>query len=98
MEIRDFEGVPDLIDRMVETYSKSYADHNFSFRILLPRSKDSPVINNLAKKLGTQIQHDFLIGIRKSKLKPRIREFRYIHDEHRFGWLLIDQAIYESMI
>jgi hypothetical protein len=98
VEIRDFEGIPDLIDKMVEIYSKSYTDHNFSFRILLPRSKDSQIINNLAKKLGLQIQHDFLLGIRKLKLKPQLREFRYIHDDNRFGWLLIDPSIYESMV
>ncbi len=98
VEIHDFEGIPDLIDKMVEIYSKSYMGRNFSFRILLPRSKDSQIINNLAKKLGLQIQHDFLIGISKLKLKPQIREFRYIHDDNRFGWLLIDQSIYESLV
>src|SRR5215210_7334739 len=64
-EILAFESIPDLIDDMLEVYSKSYTDHNFSFRILLPRSKDSQDINNLTKKLGLQIQHDFLIGMRK---------------------------------
>ncbi len=98
VEILDFEGIPDLIDDMLEVYSKSYTDHNFSFRILLPRSKDSQNINNLTKKLGLQIQHDFLIGMRKHKLKPRVRELRYIHDENHFGWLLIDPLIYADIV
>ena len=97
-EILAFECIPDLIDDMLEVYSKSYTDHNFSFRILLPRSKDSQDINNLTKKLGLQIQHDFLIGMRKHKLKPRVRELRYIHDENHFGWLLIDPSIYAAMV
>jgi hypothetical protein len=98
VEIIDFECIPSLIDNMVEVYLKSYQEHNFSFRILLPRSVDSQKINNLTKKLGYQIQHDFLLGIRKSKLKPKIREFRYIHDENHFGWLLIDASIYDSWV
>ncbi len=97
MEIFDFEGIPNLIDDMLEVYSKSYTDHNFSFRILLPRSKDSQNINNSTKKLGLQIQHDFLIGMRKCKLKPQVRELRYIHDENHFGWLLIDPSIYAAI-
>ena len=98
VEILDFEVIPDLFDDMLEVYSKSYSYHNFSFRILLPRSKDSQNINNLTKKLGLQIQHDFLIGMRKHKLKPRVRELRYIHDENHFGWLLIDPLIYADIV
>ena len=98
VEILDFEGIPDLIDDMLEVYSKSYADHSFSFRILLPRSTDSQNIDNLTKKLGLQIQHDFLLGLRKHKLKPRVRELRYIHDENHFGWLLIDPSIYAAIV
>lgn len=96
--IIDFEGISKLVEIMVKVYSKSYTDHNFSFRILLPRSKDSKTINNRTKKLGLQIQNDFLLGIRKIKLKPNIREFRYIHDEDHFGWLLIDPSIYETLV
>ncbi len=97
-KIYDFEGISILVENMVKVYSKSYSDHNFSFRILLPRSKDSQMINNKAKKLGFQIQNDFLIGIKRLKLKPHIREFRYIHDDDHFGWLLIDPSIYETLV
>jgi hypothetical protein len=97
-KIYDFEGIPILVENMVKVYSKSYSDHNFSFRILLPRSKDSQTVNNNTKKLGFQIQNDFLIGIKKLKLKPHIREFRYIHDDDHFGWLLIDPSVYETLV
>ncbi len=96
-KIYDFEGVSVLVENMVKVYSKSYSDHNFSFRILLPRSKDSQMINNKSKKLGFQIQNDFLLGVKKLKLKPHIRDFRYIHDDDHFGWLLIDPSIYETL-
>lgn len=93
----DFEEIPRLVEIMVKDYSKSFTGHNFSFRILLPRSKDSQKINNHTKKMGLQIQNDFLLGIRKLKLKPNIREFKYVHDEEHFGWLLIDQSIYDML-
>jgi uncharacterized protein YgfB (UPF0149 family) len=96
-EIDDFKEIPKLVEKMVTSYSRSYTDHNFSFRILLPRSKDSQRINTQTKKLGLQIQNEFLLGIRKFKLKPNIRELRYIHDEDHFGWLLVDPSIYETL-
>jgi uncharacterized protein YgfB (UPF0149 family) len=96
-EIVSFKEIPKLIEKMVKSYSKSYTDHNFSFRILLPRSKDSQRINSQTKKLGLQIQNEFLLAIRKLKLKPNIRELRYIHDEDHFGWLLVDPSIYETL-
>ena len=95
--IVDFEEIPRLVEIMVKAYSKSFTEHNFSFRILLPRSKDSQKINNHTKKMGLQIQNDFLLGIRKLKLKPNIREFKYVHDEEHFGWLLIDPSIYDIL-
>ena len=97
-KIYDFEGISILVENMVKVYSKSYSDHNFSFRILLPRSKDSQMMKNKTKKLGFQIQNDFLIGIKKLKLKAHIREFRYIHDDDHFGWLLIDPSIYDNLV
>ena len=96
-EIINFKEIPKLVEIMVKSYSKSYSDHNFSFRILLPRSKDSQTINNQSKKLGLQIQNEFLLGIRKLKLKPNIRELRYIDDKDHFGWLLVDPSIYETL-
>ena len=95
--ITDFEGTSRLVDILVKEYSKSYKDHNFSFRILLPRSKDSKTINNQSKRLGLHIQNTFLQEIKKLKLKPNIRELKYVHDENHFGWLLLDPSIYESM-
>jgi len=96
-DITDFEGISRLVDILVKEYTKSYRDHNFSFRILLPRSKDSRKVNNQSKKLGLQIQNTFLHEIKKLKLKPNIRELKYIHDENHFGWLLLDPSIYESL-
>ncbi|HXT85358.1 MAG TPA: hypothetical protein VN704_13705 [Verrucomicrobiae bacterium] len=96
-EIKDFEEIDSIVEMMIKLYHSSYGLHNFSFRILLPRMKDSQKINNESKKMGFKIQNDFLLGIRKLKLKPNVREFRYIHDENHFGWLLIDPSFYETL-
>ncbi|MGN6347549.1 MAG: hypothetical protein ACTHME_07600 [Candidatus Nitrosocosmicus sp.] len=96
-DILDFEQVPRLVEVMAGEYLRSHKSHSFSFRILLPRSKTSKAVNNQTKKLCLQIQSGFLTELKKLKLKPDIRELRYIHDDEHFGWLLIDPSIYETL-
>ncbi|MGN6559294.1 MAG: hypothetical protein ACTHJ7_07010 [Candidatus Nitrosocosmicus sp.] len=96
-DILDFEQVPRLVEVMAGEYLRSHKSHSFSFRILLPRSKTSKAVNNQTKKLCLQIQSGFLTELKKLKLKPDIRELRYIHDDEHFGWLLIDPHIYETL-
>ncbi len=96
--IRNYGEVQSAAKKMVDLYSKSLINDDFSFRILLPRSKDAQHINDLSKKLGIQLQNELLLGIRKLKLRPNIKEFRYIHDEDHYGWLLISSAISEDLV
>lgn len=95
--IVNIDEIPRLVEVMVKEYSQSCNTHNFSFRILLPRSTASKDINNQTKRLFLQIQHSFLAEVKKLKLKPNIRELRYIHDDAHFGWLLIDPSIYDTL-
>lgn len=95
--IVDFEEIPRLVELMIKEYSRTYKDHSFSFRIILPRSKTSKNVNNHTKKLCIQIQNSFLAELRRLKLKPDIRDLRYIHDDAHFGWLLIDPYLYNVL-
>lgn len=94
--VRDFVEVPVIVKQMLNIYENSITSNNFSFRIILPRSKDSNSINNKSKKIGLQIQNEFLLGLRKLKLKSNLREFRYIHDEEHYGWILMDPSIHNK--
>jgi hypothetical protein len=79
-------------DRMVEAYLTQQS-RKFSYRLLLPRDAKS---TRKAKTIGLAFQGEFLLGLRKRKIVPNIRELRYIHDEHHYGWLLANPEIYDQ--
>jgi hypothetical protein len=81
------------VDRMVEAYLKKDPLGKFSYRILLPRDQKS---TRKAKMIGLAFQGEFLLGLRKRNIVPNVREVRYIHDEHHFGWLLANPQVFEQ--
>jgi hypothetical protein len=85
--------VREATDRMVDDYIAQQSLGKFSYRILLPRDPNS---TKKAKSIGLAFQGEFLLALRKRKVVPNIREVRYIHDEHHYGWLLANPQVYEQ--
>jgi hypothetical protein len=81
------------VDKMVEDYLAREPLGKFSYRILLPRDQKS---TRKAKMIGLAFQGEFLLGLRKRNVVPNVREVRYIHDEHHYGWLLANPQVYEQ--
>ena len=93
IDLNSTSTVREAADRMVEAYLKQQPLGKFSFRILLPRE---PKSTKKAKTLGLAFQGEFLLGLRKKKVVPNVREVRYIHDEHHYGWLLASPQVFEQ--
>ena len=93
IELSSTSKIRDVADRMVEAYLAQQPLGTFSFRILLPRD---PKSTKKAKTIGLAFQGEFLLGLRKRKAVPNVREVRYIHDEHHYGWLLANPEIYDK--
>jgi hypothetical protein len=85
--------IREAVDRMVEAYLKKEPLGKFSYRILLPRD---PKSTKKAKMIGLSFQGEFLLGLRKRKIIPHLREVRYIHDEDHYGWLLANPQVFEQ--
>ncbi|HKI08135.1 MAG TPA: hypothetical protein VKA09_07040 [Nitrososphaeraceae archaeon] len=81
------------VDRMVEAYLAQDPVGKFSYRILLPRDQKS---TGNAKMIGLAFQGEFLLGLRRRNVVPNVREVRYVHDEHHYGWLLANPQVYEQ--
>ena len=92
IDLSSTSKIRDVADRMVEAYLAQQPLGTFSFRILLPRDAKS---TKKAKTIGLAFQGEFLLGLRKRKVVPKVREVRYIHDEHHYGWLLANPEVYE---
>jgi hypothetical protein len=80
-------------DKMVKDYLAQDPLGKFSYRILLPRDEKS---TKQAKMIGLAFQGEFLLGLRKRNVVPNVREVRYIHDEHHYGWLLANPQVFEQ--
>jgi hypothetical protein len=81
------EQVKSVCDIMILDYLKLLSTNDFSYRILLPRKEDN---NNLARKIGYNLQSEFTSQLRQRKIKTKMREIRYIHDTKHFGWIIIN--------
>jgi hypothetical protein len=92
IELREASDIRRAVDRMVEAYAAQESQGKFSYRILLPRDRKSTV---KAKKMGLAFQGEFVLGLRKRNVVPKVREVRYVHDEIHYGWLLVDPGVYE---
>ena len=84
IDVKDISDIRIAVDRIVEAYAHLGQDGNFSYRILLPKGEKI----TKAKKLGLTIQAEILLGLRKKKLKPNVREIRYMHDKDHYGWII----------
>jgi hypothetical protein len=93
IDLSDTSIVREAADRMVDDYIAQQSLGKFSYRILLPRDPNS---TKKAKSIGLAFQGEFLLALRKRKIVPNIREVRYIHDEHHYGWLLANPQVYEQ--
>jgi hypothetical protein len=93
IDLSSTSEVREVADRMVEAYLKEQTLRRFSFRILLPRD---PKSTKKAKTIGLAFQGEFLLGLRKRRVVPNLRELRYIHDEHHYGWLLANHEVFEQ--
>jgi len=96
IETIDLSGTSTIrqaVDRMVEAYLAQDTVGKFSYRILLPRDQKS---TRNAKTIGLAFQGEFILGLRRRNVVPNVREVRYIHDEHHYGWILADPQVYEQ--
>jgi hypothetical protein len=93
IDIIDHSVIHSAVINMVQAYSNLNEQGNFSYRLLLPRGEE--LLTAKAKKIGVALQAEFLLALKKNKLKVNLKEIRYIHDENHYGWLLFNPTVQE---
>ena len=98
IDVRDTFDIRITVDRMIKLYmlDTQKRKDNFSCRILLPRSSGDErekSIKKEAKKIGLKLQTEFVLALKQKKLKPNIREVRYVHDSTHYGWILANPQL-----
>ena len=92
VKVVNFEEIPSISKKILDHYKKCYLNHNFTYRILLPRVPDSDDVSNKSKKMGLFLHNELISGIKSTKLRVNIKEFRYVHDGDHYGWILFDPS------
>jgi len=92
IEIKEISDIPESVQKMTETYAVKSDAREFSYRLLLPRGEK---LNTKAKRIGMTAQSEFLLSLRLKKLKPNLREIRYVHDVDHYGWLFVDPTFHD---
>lgn len=83
-----------VVRQLVELTESIASTKDLSVRILLPKTEGTV---SPAKKWGAALRSELIIALKRRRLKPRLREVRYIHDENHYGWLLISPNLLESV-
>ena len=92
IELKDSADIRHAVDKMIESYASQELNGKFSYRILLPRDPKSVA---KAKRMGLAFQGEFILGLRKHNILPKVREVRYVHDKDHYGWLLASPEVFE---
>ena len=92
IELKEISDIPEAVQKMTETYAVKGHACEFSYRLLLPRGEK---LNTKAKRIGMTAQSEFLLSLRLKKLKPNLREIRYVHDVDHYGWLFVDPTFHD---
>jgi hypothetical protein len=92
IDIKDISDIHAAVDRMMQAYIQLEEHRKFSYRLLLPRGEK---LTTEAKKLGLIIQAEFLLALKKKKLKPHVKEIRYTHDKNHYGWIFANPEMLE---
>ena len=96
IDIIDHSVIHNAVITMVQAYVSLNEQGNFSYRLLLPRGEE--LLTAKAKKIGMALQAEFLLSLKKNKLKVNLKEIRYIHDENHYGWLLFNPSVQERFV
>jgi hypothetical protein len=67
---------------------------DLSVRILLPREAGS---GSRAQKWGLSLRSGLILALKRKRIRPTLREIRYVHDDGHYGWLLIDPRLFDNL-
>ena len=92
--IRSSQDIKGIVTQLVDSIEKKNAMDELSFRILLPREVEG---SRRAQKWGVYLRSELILALKRKKISTNLREVRYIHDEHNFGWILIEPTLLDNL-
>ena len=83
-----------IVTQLANYIEKNSSMDDLSVRILLPREAGS---GSRAQKWGLSLRSGLILALKRKKIRPTLREVRYVHDDGHYGWLLIDPRLFDNL-
>jgi hypothetical protein len=46
---------------------------------------------------GLSLRSGLILALKRKRIRPTLREVRYVHDDGHYGWLLIDPHLFDNL-
>src|SRR5215510_12372919 len=83
-----------IVTQLANYIEKNSSMDDLSVRILLPREAGS---GSRAQKWGLSLRSGLILALKRKRIRPTLREVRYVHDDGHYGWLLIDPRLFDNL-
>ena len=83
-----------IVTQLANYIEKNSSMDDLSVRILLPREARS---GSRAQKWGLSLRSGLILALKRKRIRPTLREVRYVHDDGHYGWLLIDPRLFDNL-
>lgn len=83
-----------IVTQIANYIEKNSSMDDLSVRILLPREAGS---GSRAQKWGLSLRSGLILALKRKRIRPTLREVRYVHDDGHYGWILIDPRLFDNL-
>lgn len=92
-QVSSAQEITDIVTQLADFVETNDAMDGLSVRILLPREDGS---GSRARKWGASLRSGLILALKKRKIKPNLREVRYVHDDYHYGWILFEPSLLDN--
>jgi hypothetical protein len=93
-QVTNAQNITDIVTQLADYIEKNHSMDGLRVRILLPRGNGN---GYSARKLGVSLRSNLILALRKKRIRPILREVRYVHDEYYYGWILIEPSLLDNL-
>ena len=93
-QVSSAQDITKIVTQLADLIETNGGMDGLSVRILLPREDGS---GSRARKWGAYLRSGLILALKKRKIRPNLREVRYVHDEYHYGWILIEPSLLDNL-
>jgi hypothetical protein len=94
-QVNSAHDISTIVTQLTSRIENNGSIDDLSVRILLPRDTGS---GSLAQKWGLSLRSELILALKRKRIRPSLREVRYIHDDRHYGWILIGPRLFDNLL